>query len=61
MPPKKATSEQYKALVDLVSECSCVRWGKGTPDQKKEAWEQISATLNAIGVEKNAEGWKKVH
>lgn len=61
MPPKKATTQQYKALVNLVKECDFVRYGKGTPDQKKEAWENIASVLNAIGgIEKTAEGWKKV-
>ncbi|CAG9771511.1 unnamed protein product [Ceutorhynchus assimilis] len=60
MPPKKANPEQYKKLVDLVWESDVIRWGKGTPDMKKEAWQQISETLNCIGgAEKTAEGWKK--
>ncbi|CAG9771489.1 unnamed protein product [Ceutorhynchus assimilis] len=58
MPPKKANPEQYKKLVDLVWESDMIRWG--APEMKKEAWQQISKTLNCIGgAEKTAERWKK--
>ncbi|CAG9769677.1 unnamed protein product [Ceutorhynchus assimilis] len=60
MPPKKASSEQYKHLIDLIEKSDCIRWGKGTPEVKKNAWENIALQLNALGgVEKNGEGWKK--
>ncbi|XP_031329247.1 uncharacterized protein LOC116160237 isoform X1 [Photinus pyralis] len=59
MPPKKATPEQYKLLVDMFAESKCLRWGKGTPGEKKEAWEAISAAVNTLGVEKSSDGWKK--
>lgn len=61
MAPKKASSEQYKLLVELVNENECIRWGKGAPEIKKLAWERVAVTLNAVGgVEKNGEGWRKV-
>ncbi|KAB0794938.1 hypothetical protein PPYR_01875 [Photinus pyralis] len=60
MPPKKATQEQYQLLVEQVGESSCLKWGKGTLDQKKEEWSRIGAVLNSVGgVEKTPEGWKK--
>ncbi|KAF5308691.1 hypothetical protein FQR65_LT18004 [Abscondita terminalis] len=60
MPPKKASQQQYQLLIDEVAKSSCLRWGKGTPDEKKEAWEQISLVLNAVGaIEKTPDAWKK--
>lgn len=61
MPPKKATPEQYKKLVDIVNGSDVIKWGKGTPEMKREAWEHGSQLINYIGgAEKNGEGWKKV-
>lgn len=61
MPPKKATPGQYKELVNMVRNSDVIRWGKGTPEMKREAWEHVSQVLNSIGgAQKNGEGWKKV-
>lgn len=41
----------------MVKNSDVIRWSKGTPEMKREAWEQVSQVLNSIGgTQKNGEG-----
>ncbi|KAF5278519.1 hypothetical protein FQR65_LT15668 [Abscondita terminalis] len=47
---------------EFVKTNSVIRFGKGTPIEKQDAWLSLTAAVNAVGgAEKSVEGWKKAY
>lgn len=54
----RSTAAQYQLLIKMIENINEIRYGKGTPDKKREA---IAENLNALGgAFKSGDGWKKV-
>lgn len=58
---KKASRQQYIQLLNEVESSEVLKWGKGTPDLKRQSWDQAAKAINSIGgTQKTGEQWKKV-